>query len=147
MPRKSAANDVVRMKAADVPVVTPGELAELHAAMAGPVDTSDIPEARGPIGRLKRDTAGRLPRRKSPIRDALLMSLDRLGMTRYRLWIEARKHCQTLPRSAVYEYIDGQREIRLPYAEALMLAAGLMPMPRKKHRSPRKQASKKSSTV
>ena len=46
-------------------------------------------------------------------------------MTRYELWKSAREHCATLPQSAVYEYLRGQREIGLPYAEALMAAVGL----------------------
>jgi len=37
----------------------------------------------------------------------------------------ARDHCATLPQPAVYEDLRGQREIGLPYAEALMAAVEL----------------------
>ena len=52
-------------------------------------------------------------------------------MTRYELWQAARVHCPRLPASAVYEFLRGQREIGLPYAEAILEAAGLVVAPRK----------------
>jgi hypothetical protein len=95
--------------------------------MDGPIGTSDIPEKRGPFHRIKRDVAGRLPaRRESPTRRAILSELERRKMTRYQLWAAARAHCPTLSQSAVYEFLRGQREIGLGYAEALMEAVGLV---------------------
>jgi hypothetical protein len=133
MPRKSAnpETDMVRMKASEVPPTTPEQMAELVAAVDDPIDTSDIPEQTGPIRRLVRDADGRLPRplpefRASPIRRAILAELERRQMTRYQLWQAAREHCPRLPSSAVYEYLRGQRDIGVPYAEALMQAVGLM---------------------
>lgn len=133
MPRKSANPEtaMVRMKGSDLPPVTPEQMAELRAAMDGPIDTSDIPEQTVPIHRLVRDADGRLPRplpelRESPIRRAILAELERRQMTRYQLWQAAREHCPTLPSSAVYEYLRGRRDIGVPYAEALMQAAGLV---------------------
>lgn len=112
--------------AGHVPPATPERLAELLTTRDSPVDTSDIPERTGRAIRLKRDAEGRLPAgRESPIRRAILAALGRRKMNRYQLWDEARQHCSTLSQSAVYEFLRGQREIGLPYVEALMQAAGL----------------------
>ena len=46
-------------------------------------------------------------------------------MTRYRLWKAAQAICPKLPQSAVYEFLRGQRDIGVQYAEALTRAAGL----------------------
>jgi hypothetical protein len=99
--------------------------------MGGPIDTGDSSEHLGPFNPVVRDADGRLPRpipslRDSPIRRAILDQLERRRMTRYQLWQAARASCPTLPSSAVYEYLRGQREIGTPYAEALMKAAGLI---------------------
>jgi hypothetical protein len=100
-------------------------MARLRQAMEGPIDTSEIPEQRGAFHRLWRDSTGRLPTRKSVIRDAIVRELDRLNMTPYRLWKEAKAYCPTLSQSAVHEFIKGQRQLELPYAEALMAAVHL----------------------
>ena len=38
-------------------------------------------------------------------------------MTPYRLWKEAVSHCPTISQSAVYDFINGDRQLELPYAE------------------------------
>lgn len=145
MPKKSAGSSLVRRSAGDVPPATPGDLARLLEAMDSPVDTSEIPEKSEHSLRVKRDAEGRLPvGRVSPIRLAILAALDRRGMTRYQLWQKARRHCKTLAQSAVYEYLRGQREIGLPYAEALMRAAGLYVSYRKVRRP---KAAKQTGAV
>jgi uncharacterized DUF497 family protein len=141
MPRTSAASKLVRHRAGEAPAPTPEDLVRLRAGDEVPIDTSDIPEAKGPLRRLKRDAQGRLPQplpelRDSPIRRAILAQLERRQMTRYELWQAARVHCPRLPASAVYEYLRGQRAIGLPYAEALLEAAGLVVTPRKAARPP-----------
>ncbi len=93
--------------------------------MDGPIDTSDTPEQRGAFHRLTRDSNGRLPTRKSVIRDAIVRELEHLNITPYRLWKEAKAHCPTLSQAAVHEFIKGQRQLELPYAEALMAAVHL----------------------
>ncbi len=93
--------------------------------MEGPVHTSEIPELGAGFERLKRDSSGNLPVRKSVIRDAILEELSHREMTPYRLWQEARVHCPTLSQSAVHEFIKGRRQLELPYAEALMAAVQL----------------------
>jgi hypothetical protein len=50
-------------------------------------------------------------------------------MTRYQLWKRAREVCDTLPESAVYEFLRGDREIGVRYIEALLAAAGLTVQP------------------
>jgi hypothetical protein len=125
MPKKSVAGKIIRKSAADIPPATEADLARLRAAMKGPIDTSDIPELQGRFHRLKRDSAGQLPTRKSVIRDAIVRELEHLKMTPYRLWKEAKAHCPTLSQSAVHEFIKGQRQLELPYAEALMAAVQL----------------------
>ncbi len=131
MPKKSAAGKLVRRRADQIRPTTKKDLARLLDAMEGPIDTSDIPEMKGPIRRIKRDAQGRLPQplpelRDSPVRRAILAELGRREMTRYELWKEARAHCPRLPQSAVYEYLRGQRNIGLNYAEALLQAMGLV---------------------
>jgi hypothetical protein len=94
--------------------------------MRRPIQTDDIPELKGTEAPVCRDASGNLPRRQlGPVRLAILESLDDHGMTRYELWKKARVHCDTLSRSAVYEYLRGVRDIGVEYAEALMTAANL----------------------
>jgi hypothetical protein len=59
------------------------------------------------------------------IRDAIVRELEHLEMTPYRLWKEAKTRCPTLSQSAVHEFIKGQRQLELPYAEALLAAMNL----------------------
>ncbi len=126
MSKKPIEGETCWRVAGQVPPVPPEHLAELLAARDSPVDTSDIPERTGRAIRVKRDAEGRLPAgRESPIRRAILAALGRRKMNRYQLWQEARQHCSTLTQSAVYEFLRGQREIGLPYVEAIMQAAGL----------------------
>ena len=127
MARKSAVGKTVRCSADDPTPTTPEELADLLAGMDEEPDLSDIPEFNFDAPRVLRDAEGRLVKgRQSPIRAAILAELDRRKMTRYKLWKKARVLCGTLPRSAVYEYLRGQREIGLPYAEAMMQDVGLV---------------------
>jgi hypothetical protein len=125
MRKKSATSKIVRRKAVDIRPATEADLARLSQAMEGPIDTSDIPEQRVAFRRLTRDSTGRLPTRKSVIRDAIVRELEHLNMTPYRLWKEAKVYCPTLSQSAVHEFIKGQRQLELPYAEALMAAVHL----------------------
>lgn len=124
MPRKSAAAKAVRKSAEQVSAASARDLDRLRAAQRGPIDTSDIPERRGPHARLLRDAQGLLPRR-SMIRDAIAREVARRGITAYQLWKEAQAHCPSLSQAAVYEFLKGQRQIGLDYAEALMAATGL----------------------
>jgi hypothetical protein len=130
MPKKSATRKMIRKSAADVPRASVADLARLRNAMSGPIDTSEIPERRGSFTRVRRDADGMLPRR-SMIRDMVVRELKRRGMTPYRLWKEARLHCPTLSQSAVHEFLKGQRQIELPYAEALLAALHLIVVRRK----------------
>jgi hypothetical protein len=125
MRKKLATSKTVRKTPVDIPPASPADLARLRAAMKGPIDTSDIPEQAARFHRLRRDATGRLPTRKSMVRDAIIVELERRNMTPYRLWKEAKTHCPTLSQSAVHEFIKGQRELELPYAEALMAAMHL----------------------
>ena len=97
------------------------------AAAAGTGRNEGLPPASR---RLRRDASGRPPvKPRSQIRDAILEQLDRRDLTRYQLWKSARKHCPTLPESAVYEFFRGQRRIGLEYIEALLHATGLSVQP------------------
>jgi hypothetical protein len=125
MRKKSATGKIVKKRAVDVAPASDADLARLRRAMNGPIDTSDIPEHKGRFDRLKRDSTGRLPIRRSIVRDAIVRQLKHLNMTPYRLWKEAKTHCPTLSQSAVHEFIKGQRQLELPYAEALMAATHL----------------------
>lgn len=125
MPKKSPSSKVIRKSAAGIPPATPDDLARLRAARSEAIDTSEIPERRDSFSRLARNAQGRLPK-KSSIRDAVAREMGRLNLTPYRLWKEARAHCPTLSQPAVYEFLKGQRQLELPYAEALMAAVHLV---------------------
>jgi hypothetical protein len=128
MKLKSNEGRIVRKTADEIMASrSEADLARLRAAMNGPIDTSDIPEQKWPPRYpLVRDAKGRIPRKPpSQIRDAILAELGRRKMTRYELWKRARKHCRTLPDSAVYEFLLGQRAIGVDYCEALLKALNL----------------------
>ncbi len=116
---------IVRKSADQIPRATPRQLAQLRAAMDRPIDTSDIPPRRvgsAPVRRIE----GRLPNPpRGILRSSILAELGRRQITRYQLWKLARKHCPTLPESAVYEFLRGQRQIGLRYIEALLCALSL----------------------
>ena len=117
----------VRKSAGEIPRSTSQELERLRRKMDSEIDTSDIPE-RQPARALR---AHRTPEGKpfkppsSAIRDAILRELGRQQITRYELWKRARAHCPTLPESAVYEFLRGERQIGIEYVEALLSAVDL----------------------
>jgi hypothetical protein len=78
--------------------------------MKGSVDTGEIPERRR-FHRLQRDASGKLPPRKSVIRDAVDREMRRLNLTVYRLWQLARAHYPLLSQAAVHEFLKGQRQL------------------------------------
>jgi hypothetical protein len=125
MPKKSRGDKLIRKTASELEPATAADIARLREAMKRPIDTSEIPENRGGFHRLKRDEQGRLPERKSMIREAIKRELELRKMTPYRLWKEAKSHCPTLSQSAVHEFIKGERQLELPYAEALLTAVNL----------------------
>ena len=78
MPKKSETGKLVRRSADECPQPSPADVKRLLTAMEGPIDTSDIPEWKGPFGRLPRDAEGRLLKKpESPIRSAILAELSR----------------------------------------------------------------------
>jgi len=125
MPKKSSASKVIRKAASEIKPATTADLDRLRGAIEGPIDTSEVPENRSGFHRLKRGPQGRLPRRRSVIREAIKRELESRKMTPYRLWKEAVCHCPTISQSAVYEFIKGERQLELPYAEALLAAVNL----------------------
>jgi hypothetical protein len=124
MSRKSAPSRTIRKSVMEIPSTSPADLDRLRAAMAEPVDTSDIPERR-PGQRLQRDANGRILPRKSIIREAVTEEMRRRGLTAYRLWQIARTHYPTLSQAAVHEFLKGQRQLELPSVEALLVAVNL----------------------
>lgn len=117
----------VRKSASEIAAATQTDLKRLRAAMERAVDTSEIPETRpGRTTRARRTAEGKLVAApESAIRDAIRRELGRRQITRYELWKRARAHCPTLPESAVYEFLRGQRQIGLEYVEALLAAVEL----------------------
>ena len=118
-------NETIRRAEAELPATSPEELARLLAIPDEAIDTTDIPERLGERGRLRRDENGRLPRRRSPIREAILAAMEDRQMTAYAVWKQARAHCPTLSESAVGEFLKGRRSIGIEYLEAIMQALGL----------------------
>jgi hypothetical protein len=119
---------------AEIPRATKADLERLRRAMQGTIDTSDLSERRK-LQPLKRDAQGKLPTRKSSIRDAVEREMRLLHLTTYRLWLRARLHYPTLSQSAVHEFLKGARQLELPSVEALLAAVDLEVTPR--NNSPR----------
>ena len=124
MSKKSAVSKVARKSAAEIPQASKADLGRLRAAMQGDIDTSEISERRK-FQRLKRDTNGELPPRKSILREAVMREMQLLNLTVYRLWQLARVHYPPLSQSAVHEFLKGQRQLELPSVEALLAAVNL----------------------
>ena len=130
MNRKSPDKRLVRKSTKQIRRSTPAELAEL-AKQPEPIDTSDMPERRGTCNRVVRDAAGKIIKpQQSPIRAAILAEVERRGISGHRLWKEARVHCDTLPESAVYEFLAGKRQVGLAYLDAMLEAMDLAIAPR-----------------
>lgn len=124
MSKKSVASKIVRKSAREIPPASRADLDRLRAAMQGSIDTGDIPERRK-FHRLQRDASGKLPLKKSVIREAVAREMQHLHLTAYRLWQMARAHYPTLSQSAVHEFLKGQRQLELPSVEALLAAVNL----------------------
>jgi hypothetical protein len=101
------------------------ELKRLAQRPDGEVDTSDIREQDPAGGRWVRGG-----HRVGGIRGAIILEMGRRRLTRYQLWKLARAHCPTLPNSAVYEYLDGRRQVGGDYIEAMLGALHLEVRPR-----------------
>ena len=124
MSKKSPASKIVRKSVGEVPSASRSDLDRLRAAMRSRIDTREIP-LRRKFHRLRRDASGRLPLRKSMIREAVARQMKHLHLTAYRLWQMARVYCPTLSQSAVHEFLKGQRQLELLSVEALLAAARL----------------------
>jgi hypothetical protein len=92
--------------------------------MRSPIDTSEISERRD-FQRIHRDESGRLPPRKSIIREAVSREMRNRRLTAYRLWQLARMHYPSLSQAAVHEFLKGRRQLELPSIEALLAAVNL----------------------
>jgi hypothetical protein len=121
---KKSTHKVIEKSATQIAMASAADLDRLRAAMQGPVDTSDLPE-RQTFQRLRRDSTGKLPPRRSIIRAAVVRQMQRRHLTAYRLWRLARVYCPTLSQSAVGEFLKGLRQLELPSVEALLSAAQL----------------------
>jgi hypothetical protein len=124
MAKKSATNRVTRKSAAEIPRPSKPDLDRLRAAMQSDIDTSEIPE-RQKFQRLHRDANGKLPARKSVMRDAVEREMRRLDLTVYRLWKRACAHYPPRSQAAVHEFLKGTRQLELPSVEALLAAVDL----------------------
>ena len=120
---------LVTRSASHIPAATHADIERLRKAMRSSIDTSEIPErttARGGSPVPSPETGG--------IRDTVLAEIGRQGLSRYRLWKAARAHSKTLPESAVYEFLRGERNIGLAYLDAILAALGLEVRPAKRWR-------------
>jgi hypothetical protein len=124
MSKKLVVSKTVRKSAGQILPATRADLDRLRAAMQGNIDTGEIAERRK-FHRLKREASGRLPARKSIIREAVARQMQDLHLTVYRLWQLARAHYPSLSQSAVHEFLKGQRHLELPSVEALLAAVHL----------------------
>jgi hypothetical protein len=118
----------VRHTPGTLPRRTAQRMAELKRLAQRPdreMDTSDIPEQDQADGRWVRGG-----HRVGGVRGAIILEMGRRRLTRYQLWKLARARCPTLPNSAVYEYLDGRRQVGGDYIEALLGALHLEVRPR-----------------
>src|SRR5580704_7908793 len=114
-----SADKLIRKTATDsMPPPTEADLARLrNAGVPAEVEgEGETPLPKVGSSPVRRDLKGRLPRpvpevAHGMIRRAVIEELGRRKITRYQLWKEAREHCATLPESAVYEFIRGQRDV------------------------------------
>jgi hypothetical protein len=113
----------------EISATSPEDLARMLAIPDELIDTSEIPEQTGQRKPLKRDSSGRLPRHRSPIRDSIAAVMTERDMTAYALWKAAREHCPTLSETAVGEFLKGNRSVGLDYLEAIMAALDLTIVP------------------
>ena len=142
MQKKSETGKIIRRTAASLRPTSKRELARMEAAAAGPIDTSDIPELFVSSKPVRRNALGELPVRPSMTRDAIVSEMKSRNLTVYRLWKEAQRYCPQLPQSAVSEFLKGQRQLGLTYAEALLsaLSISLTIGPKKRKPQPAKSA-------
>ena len=134
---RARSRGMVTRAASELPAATNADLERLQEAMESPIDTSEIPErttARGSSPVPSPETGG--------IRDTVLAEIGRQGLSRYRLWKVARAHSKTLPESAVYEFLRGERNIGLAYLDAILAALGLEVRPAKRWRRGRAAGSR-----
>ena len=126
MRRKSEDRQTVRKDAGDIRPSSPADLAKLAAIKDGDIDTSEIPERAGPTTRVVRDAKGQVVKAsRSRLRSAIQSELQRRGISGHQLWLEAMKHCRTIPESAVYEFLAGKRQVGLAYLDAMLEALDL----------------------
>jgi hypothetical protein len=117
----------VRHTARTLPGRTARRMAELKRLAQRPddrIDTSDIPEQDPADGRWVQGG-----HRVGGMRGAIILEMGRRRLTRYQIWKLAREHCPTLPNSAVYEYLDGRRQVGGRYIEAMLAGWGLVVRP------------------
>jgi len=112
MKSKRAKSDVIRIHAVNLPATSTDHLDRLEGAMAGPIDTSDIPVMKS-------------MKRHGPIWTAIVNEMMRQGLTGHRLWKKAREYCPRIPESAVYEFMKDRRSVRVEYADAMLQALNL----------------------
>ena len=121
---KDSEGRIIRRTAEEIPGTSPEEIARMLAIRDEDIDTSDIPEMAGGQ-RLYRDENGRLPRRRSVVREVVVATMAEREMTNYALWKAAKEHCPTITETAIGQFLKGQRSIGLEYLEAIMAALGL----------------------
>lgn len=156
MRKSSGKAKLVRKTAEQIREPAAADLERLRRVVERRVDTSEAPELLPGTKRVQRDAQGRPPRfHRGPVSLAILNELGRREMTRYELWRRAREHCGSLPESAVYEFLRGQRQIGVVYLEAIMAALDLSLRParatrasaRPKRRLKHAQASQRSADL
>jgi hypothetical protein len=118
---------VVRHTAATLPKRTAARLRELKRLSQRSEDRIDAPDTPEDPAQERWVRGGH---RVGGIRGAIILEMGRRGLTRYQLWKIARKHCPSLPNSAVYEYLDGRRQVGGNYIEAMLSALALEVRPR-----------------
>lgn len=122
---------IVRYTADNLPKRSPKRLEELRRLMERPddeIDTTDMPEVD--LTDPKWITPAK--RHQARLRTAIDAEMKRRGMTRYQLAKVARRYCSSLPESAVYEYLAGQRQVGADYIEAMLAALELEVVPKTK---------------
>ena len=114
----------MRMNATDLPKPTAATLERLQRLAEradADIDTSDIPEHAGDLGRF------------GPIKAAILQEMGRRTLSGVDVWELARPHYPKLSKSMVYEYVKGKRALNADALEAILKGLGLAVVPAPDH--------------
>lgn len=143
MKKRSPKSDLILIRAEDIPPPTEAQMLRLRRGSVASPNLSDIVE--GLIGRTPEYKTPDSDVLKSEIRLAIVREMNRRKLSGYGIWKRATPHCKTLPMSAIYEFLRGERQIGTRYLEAIMAALELKLVGTKRGSKPEKSRRTKAA--